>query len=541
MGREQDLDQGRAAFARDAWREAYDLLCAADAAAPLSPDDLERLATAAFLVGQDEQAGELMSRLSREAESRGDAPEAARAAFWVALIAADRGDAARASGWVSRGERFLAETTEPSASHGYFLSMAGLRLLDSGDHDGAGESFARAAAIGRRFRDPDLTALAGLGEGQALVFRGRAREGLARLDEVMVSVTEDDLSPVVAGIAYCGVIDACQRSYDIARAREWTGALTAWCDGRPDLVPYRGQCLVHRAQIMRFNGAWAEALEEAERALVRLSARSGDPAQGAACYEQAELRRLRGERRAAEELYRRAAEWGHPPQPGLALLRVAQGRVAAARAGIDQALAEAHEGGSRIPLLAAAVEVCLAAADQAAAERRAAEVAELATGEDGTPYVVALAAHATAAVELAAGRLHEARASARTASAAWLRLDMPFEAARSRVLAGRASGRLGDEDAAALDLAAARLTFERLRAVDELAALGPDESGRGDLSQREVEVLRLVASGKTNRVVARDLVLSEKTVARHLANIYAKLGVSSRSAATAYAFEHGLV
>lgn len=543
METENVVEVGRGALRRRDWGVAYTTLSAADEDAPLAFGDLEDLAKTAYLVGEEHRLVELMSRAHRQATRAGDPSTAAQAAFWVAFGYFDRGQVAQASGWLRRGQAALDSAPENCPARGYLLALAA-RLAAEEDPRAALDMFTEVHECGRRFEDPDLLALGRLGQGQALVSLGEVQRGLSHLDEVMVAVTDEELSAVISGLVYCQVIETCHRTFDVGRAREWTGALTRWCEAQPDLVPYRGDCLIHRAQILQLNGEWPRAMTEADRAGVLLATLPGNPLQGGALYEKAELHRLRGELDEAERLYREAGEWGHETQPGLALLRLAQGRLDVALAGIRRALDEAKVPVNRPRLLAAHAEVALAANDATAARRACDELDGIARAV-GAPFLDALAAQASAAVLLAEGEERAALASARRAWTIWQRLDVPFEAARSRALVGLASQRIGDLDTAEVELRAARSAFEALNAVTELRALGeqarsPSE-GDGVLTPRELEVLRLVASGMSNRTIAAELVLSEKTVARHIANIFAKLDLSSRAGATAYAFQHGLV
>ena len=363
------------------------------------------------------------------------------------------------------------------------------------------------------------------------------------LDEAMVAVSTGEVSPVATGLIYCAVIDACQELFDLRRAQEWTAALGDWCDAQPDLVPYRGQCLVHRAQLMRFQGAWTDALAEAEHASQRLS-EPLHPALGAALYEQAELYRLRGDDDAAGDAYRRASDAGHGAQPGLALLRLRQGRVPSASAAIERALAEPQFPAQRARLLAARVEVQLAGRDVAAARAAADEIAALATQLGHPPIISAMSNDAAGMVLRAEGDHWAALRALRQAWSSWHEVDAPYESARTRLLIGLVCRDVGDEETAAMELDAARQAFAGLGAAPDAAAVDTllaHAKPPGGLTSREVEVLALVATGSTNRVIAMQLVISEKTVARHVSNIFTKLGVSSRAAATAYAYEHHVV
>ncbi len=541
MAAAEALDTARAAFARAEWSAARDAFLDADRESPLDVDDLDRCAVAAYLIGDDEQSIGLRARTFQLADDRGDRPAAARAAFWAGFQLQLAGEMAQAGGWQARGQRLLDADRSDCAERGMLLLPTAVQNLFSGRQAEAHRLFVEAGRLGERFRDPDVTALSYLGQGQALVSLGRAADGVALFDEVMLLITSGVASPVVAGLIYCAVISTCREMFDLARATQWTTALTRWCEAQPDLVPYRGQCLVHRSQIMQLHGSWPEAMREADRAVTRLGDPPDQPATGMAHYQKGELHRLRGEVAAAEDCYREANRFGHEPQPGLALLRLAQGKVAVAQATICRAVDEANDPVRLAALLPARVEIALAAADIPAAQEAADRLDVVAAGL-AARWLRALAEVAQGAVSLAAGRPQQALKALRPALACWQELEAPYEVARIRELIGRACRALGDTDTAEMELEAAAAVFGQLGAAQDLARVGsaPAVATHG-LTAREVEVLREVAAGKTNRAIAADLVLSEKTVARHVSNIFAKLGVTSRSAATAFAYEHDLV
>ena len=545
MGARSALTEGREAARRLAWSDAHAALSLADRSTPLAAEDLELLATAAYLLGLMEDCLAALQRAEQVYAKGGDPRRAARCAFWLTFHYGSRGDLAQAGGWFGRASRLLEHERQECAEHGYLLISTGFQQLMAGDYAGAREALANAAGIGHRVGDADLTAFALQLQGRALVWEGRVGEGLALLDEAMVAVVSGELSPTVAGTVYCGMIEICQEISELRRAQEWTEALTAWWSRQPDLVTFTGQCLVHRAEILQLHGAWPEAVQEAERALERFTRAADQYASGAACYQQAELYRLCGDFRAAETAYRQASRWGRQPQPGLALLRLAQGRTETAAAASRRVAAETSERSGRAKLLPAHVEIMLAVGDLQAAHDAAAELAEIA-GVYDTPALRATADHARGAVLLAEGDAQAALVALRGAWQGWRELEAPYEAARVRVLLGLACRALGDEDAAAMELDAAHGVFAQLGAspdLTRLAGLGHGDAtaaARG-LTARELQVLRLVATGATNHAIAGELVIAEKTVDRHVSNIFTKLGVSSRAAATAYAYQHQLL
>ncbi|KQR16480.1 LuxR C-terminal-related transcriptional regulator [Cellulomonas sp. Leaf334] len=500
--------------------------------------DLDELATSEYLAGHEREAARLREQLHARLQERGDLVGAARNAAWLALDLLLRGEPARSGGWLGRASSLLAQSTRDCPEQGYVLVVRALQAAGSGDLPAANRAYEAVEALGVRFRDADLQALGLLGRGEVLIAALRAQEGTALLDEAMVAVTAGEVSPFVSGLVYCAVVGACHDAFDLPRARQWTRALDDWCAGRPDLVAFRGQCLVHRAEILELDGDWPSALVDAGRARVRLSDPPGQPALGAACYVEGEIHRLCGRHAAALKCYREASRRGRSPQPGWALVRLAQGRVEVAATSIRGALAEAVDPVARFRLLPAWVDVALAAGDVAGARAAADELVAMAESL-GSDLVRARAAHAVGAVLLAEADAAASLSWAHRAADAWRALAVPFEEARSRELAGCACTALGDADAAALERDAARALFRGLGAQPDAERLTTERPA--PLSEREHQVLRLVAAGRTNRAVAAELVISERTVAHHVGHILRKLGLPSRAAATAYAYEHGLV
>ena len=538
------LERGREAYGRRAWSEAYESLTRADEEEPLALDDLDLLATSAFMLARDDDYVRIHERAHHACLEAGETGRAIRHAFWIGMSLVLRGEIGPGSGWLGRAQRLLERQEGETREHGYMLMPLVFQHEAKGEFEAGAAVAAKAAGMADRFGDRDGMAMARYAQGQLLARAGRMSEGLALMDEAMVSVIAGELSPIATGIVYCGVILACREVYEARRAREWTEALTRWCREQPDLVAFTGRCLLHRAEIMQLNGAWTDALEEAQSAARRF-VETRNSAAGLAFYRQAELHRLRGDFDAAEAAYRDASRHGWEPQPGLAQLRLAQGRLDAAVAAIRRVAAETTEPLKRAGMLPAYVEIVLAAGEADSASAACRELDEIVAGYESA-MLDALLAHARGAVALAEGDAAEALVDLRRAAQVWNELEAPYEEARARVLIGVACRALGDDDAAELELEAARGSFEELGAAPDIGRVEALVTTRasGDahgLTARELEVLRLVASGRSNREIAQSLVISEHTVARHVQNIFAKLDVSSRAAAGAFAFEHDLV
>ena len=541
MGVVEELVRAREAYDRREWVAAYDGLSTADGDI-LTADDFARLATVACLVGRRNDCIQALQRAHAAHLEDGDVRAAVRCAFWLALVLVTGGEPAIGGGWVARGQRLLDELGEDCVEQGYLLMLVMFRHIFAGEIDAALTAAERVDDYGRRYADPDLRHLGRANLGRVLMHAGRVPEGLAMLDEAMVGVVAGEVSPIFSGDIYCSMIEGCQEVSDFGRAAEWTLALTRWCDMQPDLVAFTGQCAVHRGQIMKLRGALAEAVEELDRAVARYRSLGADPAVGLAWAERGDVLRIRGDHAGADDSFRQAVDAGHQPQPALALLRLAQGRTGAAVATVRRLLAEPRDPVDRSSLLPAAVEVLLADGDVDQADAVAQELTGLAE-RFGIPALQAWAGYARARVLLVRGEPAAAVPLVQQSARTWASLEAPYELGRSRALLGRALVALGDLESGHAELAEARRAFAGLGAADDerdVAAVLSPEAPNG-LSTREVEVLRLVASGLSNPEIAAALVLSEKTVARHLSNIFGKLDVRSRTAAAAFAFEHHLV
>jgi ATP/maltotriose-dependent transcriptional regulator MalT len=539
------LVTGRAAYRRQAWRQAFDELAAADLERHLAAADLEQLGMSAYLINRDDDAFDALERAHTRYLDRGAAVGAARCAFWLSLGLLNRGEQSRAHGWAARGQRLLPEQDESCVVRGYLLVPAVLVNIGAGgDLDAADADAVVIAETGTRCHDVDLVSFALHAQGRVRIRQGHIDEGLTLLDEAMTAVVAGNLvSPLFTGLIYCQVIDACEEVFDLRRAEEWTAALVRWSESQLQMATFSGICRVHRAAILQLHGSWPAAVEEARQAYARSG--PGEATAGAGRYREAEIERLRGAFAGAEQSYHDAGELGWQPEPGLALLRLAQGRTGAAAAAVRRLLDETPDRARRTRILPAYVEIMVAAGELADARAGASEL-ELNATEYASDAVTAMSRHATGAVELAEHNASTALVSLRQACQSWQAVNAPYEVARTRTLVGLACRELGDDDSATWELTTARDTFQRLGAApdaDRLTALIDADSAHrtGGLTNRELQVLRLVAAGLSNKAIATQLVLSERTVDRHVSNILLKLEVPSRTAAAAYAYTHRLV
>lgn len=537
-----DLKRARQCYRRHVWKEAYELFSRVDQHAPLVVDDLERLAISAHLVGNYPEFHRHMERAHDRCVQQGEHERAARSAFWLSLTLFFQGDEAQANGWLARAERLVAGSE--CSERGYVLLPSVEEQLIKGDGQAAYATAAIAAEIGTRFDDTDLIACARHLQGRALIKLGEVRRGLGLLDETMLAVSKGRLSPIMTGMIYCSVIEDYQRVFALGRAWEWTSVLTRWCDDQPDLVAFTGSCLIYRSEIMQFRGAWVDAMAEARRACER-SSRAGKATPSAALYRQGEIHRLRGDVGAAEEAYRTASRLGCEPQPGLALLRLAQGRLDAAGAMLQRVLSAATDSLTRARHLPAYIEVALAAKNLQDARNAAGELDEIARRFD-TTALHAMAASARGAVRLEEGHAQSALNDLRRASQLWQESDAPYEAARARALIAVACREMGDAESAELEFDAAEATFRELGALPDVARVQSLRANEAKarthrLTARELQVLRQISAGDTNKTIAGQLHVSERTIDRHVSSILTKLGVPSRAAATAYAYHHKLL
>ncbi len=541
MGVIEELHRARDSYERREWVAAYRALSDLDDDA-LNASDFEALATTAFLLGRRNDVIQALQRAHQLSLAAGDRPAAVRAAYGLVIVLWQSGEFAVGNGWLGRAAQIIEDIDDDVAERGYVYDAQMMSSVFKGEF---GEAFVLAPRItdyGRRFAEPDLVALGLHAEGRLMLYAGSVADGLERMDEALAGVMAGEVGPVTAGRVYCSTIEACQEVSDFGRAGEWTRALTQWCDAQPGLLAYTGQCATHRGQLLRLHGAFADAIQELERAVERYAAFGGDPAVGQAHYEIAETHRLLGELSAAERSYEAAAQHGHPGQPGRALLWLAQDRAEDAAAAVRRLLAERQGPVPRAQILSAAVQVLVVSGDVGEAAPLAEELLDLGT-QFGCTALRAAGQHAVALTALSSGDGDAALDSAQRSLEHWAQLPAPYEMARSRVVLGRALRLLGDEQSAVSELEAA---------LSELSAVGADLDRRevtallattepaGGLTAREVEVLRLVASGMSNKEIAHELTLSEKTVARHLSNIFTKLDVASRTAAAAFAYEHHL-
>ncbi|HEX5086590.1 MAG TPA: LuxR C-terminal-related transcriptional regulator [Nocardioides sp.] len=529
-----ELRAARTAYAERAWQRAFDGFAAAEAVGPLDAEDYTRFAVSAHLLARFPDYFAIRERAYKTLLERGETIDAAESALWLGMQKARMGDVAEGGGWIARAARLVAQDGSDSRAAAFLKVAQAFDVAMAGDPERAAAITAETVEMARRLGAEEYAALSLHQQGMFLLQAGRTEEGFACLDEAMLGVASGECSAMVEGIIYCNVVEACWSTYELTRAQQWTAAMSRWAAEQPEMCSFSGECKVRRAELKQLDGRWPEALDELDGVTADEMNRW---ASGHAASVRGNLDRMLGRYGSAEEQFGLASRHGEDPQPGLALLRLARGSVQAAASMVRRSLAETHQPGRRIQVLAAATEILLAVGEPDEADAVARELGDLASVHR-SPVVLALAQCARAAVFIDRGAAAEALPLLRDALGTWVRTRAPYEEARTRVLLADACRALGDRESADREVDAARAIFEELGAAPDLARL----TGSDDLlSPRELEVLRLLATGATNRAIAGQLVLSERTVDRHVSNIFGKLGVSSRAAATAYAFDRQLV
>jgi len=467
---DDSLDAARAAARRHAWRDAYRLLGSFDDGETLTAEDLQSLGEAAWWTGRLDEAMEARERSYAASVEAGEMQRAVMVAISLAMDNLTRGAMSVSSGWLGRAERLLGEQAE-TAGHGYVALVRGIAAHNMGELDRAAESFADALELAKRFGDRNLEAMAMVFNGTVLVARGEVADGLALLDEATAAAVSGELQPLTTGLVYCVTIHSCQTLGDCGRAAEWADAANRWCD-RLDVSGFPGACRIHGAEILRLRGDWPKAEEQAVQACEELGNYNRFITAGG-FYEIAEIRRRRGDFAAAEEAYQKASEFGRNPQPGLALLRLAQGKVEAAASAIRRELStESLDPLSRASRLPAQVEIALAAGEPGRAKEAAEELERVADAfsVEGrrTPARDGMVKLAWGQIRLAERDWGEAARVLRQAREVWERIGAPYETAQARMLLGLAYRGEGDEDGAREELRAAKDAFGRLGAALDL-------------------------------------------------------------------------
>ena len=538
------IEAARSAYRCNAWSDATELFLQADAQNGLEEQDLEALAWASGIAARDTEMLAALERLYAIHEEREDLENCARTAFWCGLRNMMIGQVGLGSGWLQRAGRHAELTPPDCVQRGYLILPRVFMHRTKGAYEAAAAAADEALAYGATAGDDDLVALAGSLKGGILFRLGRVGEGYGPIDEAMLLANAERLSPLVCGVVYCEIVASCCRVQEMVRAREWTAILDAWCRRNPQAKAFNGVCQVHRAEVLQLGGEWGEAYAEAERAAEGLKGTTEQTAMATAAYRRGEILRLRGAFDPAEAEYRRASEIGVDPQPGLALLRLAQGKGDEAAAMIHRALDIALDMPRKAALLPAGIEICVGRGDLESCDALCAELTKIAE-RFGTDILARVADQGFGKLALARGETADAMASLTRARRYWSDFGAPYLVACLRVDIARGCAQLGDSAGAAMELEAAEKTFRALGAAPDLARLrairGERSPGEGRLTARECEVLKLLADGGSNRQIAAALGLSPKTVNRHVENIFDKLGVSSRAAAVAKGLKAGMI
>ena len=527
------LMTARTAHARRDWHASYQAFARAGEEAVLCTDDLDAMAVAAWRLGRGKESLRVAERVFAQL-SRTDPSSAAMKAVELGLAWFTRGDVNIGRGWMNRARRLLDAESE-GESHGYLVYLEALVAMVSRDADALANRVTTLQGICGRLDSPALTALCRVAEALAAIGETRIADAYALIDEAMLPVLADEVPIDWAGDIYCVVLNQCHRLADLPRMREWTHSMDRWCTDFAASANYGGVCDVHRLQIQAAGDDYRmleERLAAASSALEEVNGYAA--AEG--YYQLGEVRRLRGNAEGALAAFARARALGKDPQPGEALLRCAQGDGDRAWTDLRVALAGEDLSG-RMRLLHGAVDVALARGSVEEAERHCAEM-ESGAEAFGTPGFRAWAAHARGAILVQQGQHPDALASLEAALREYRTQQSRYETAQVYEWMAVAHRGLGDEELAAADTATAENIYAQL-GVEPAHVCGATTPG--GLTRREIEILAHIASGATNKQVAEQICISEKTVGRHLANIYAKLGVSSRTAAVTWAYANNVI
>jgi ATP/maltotriose-dependent transcriptional regulator MalT len=534
------LGRARDALTAHNWALAFDILSEARETSNLAAEDFDALAEAAWWMGRLDVCIEALERAYQEFVGSGRTDRAVMAAIYLSYHHANKGDFAIGDGWRARATR-LAQEIPGSPAAAYLATAECGIAYNSGDLEACLVKAKAVAKAGEDHGDPTLVAWGLHWQGLALIKQGHLDQGWALLDEAMLGVSSGQMQPLWAGFLLCGMVLICEQLGDPRRGWQWIEVAERWLHDLPSASVYPGICRMYKARLIQERGDWAEAENEARRVcddLTNLHIASAARAH----YEIGEINRLRGDLDPAEEFFKKAHRMGFDPQPGLASLRLEQGRVDAATMQIVRALDEAPDRLERARLLPHHVEIAIAAGDLEAAASGVKELQAIADDYQ-TPRLTASALSAQGALLLARSEPSAALTALRSATRLWSDIDCPYQVALDRVRIADAYRALGDDDGSIMELEAANEAFQRLgasRDVSRTAELLKGTTHLAGLSDREVEVLRLVAAGKSNKQIAADLFISERTVARHMSNIFVKLHVSSRAGAAAFALKNDL-
>ena len=539
------LQAARTSYQQGAWADATRLYLEADLDTELGIEDLENLVWAAGIAARDEDMLRTLERLYNHHVAADNHEASARAAFWSGLRNMMIGDVSKGAGWLQRAAKHAEKTPPDCVQRGYLILPQVYMSRAKGDFETAIAMAGKAVEFGERANEPDLVAMAGSIQGGLLFRLGRLEEGYVPIDEAMLLANAGQLSPVITGAVYCEIVASCCRVLEMERAREWTEILNEWCENNPQAKAFTGVCQVHRAEVLQLGGDWQEAFSESERAGEGLKGTTEQTAMSTAAYRRAEIHRLRGEYAKAEAEYRLAGEIKIDPQPGLSLLRLAQGRTDEAVSMIRRAVSTASDLPSKTALLPACIEILIQAGDYEDAATYCAELKSIADTY-GTEIMARVSDQCHGALAMAQDDHLNGVAALNRAREFWSAFGAPYLEARARIEVARGLDNLGDKDSAAIELDAAEKLMRELGAAPDLETIrAMSRSGQGGtnhtLTKRECEVLSFLAAGSTNREIASELGLSPKTVNRHVENIFDKLGVSSRAAAVATGLKLGAI